>query len=205
MGQEVMSDRQMLLLARRTIHQELQVLEAVMDALGDSFLACARLLVGCEGLVWVTGVGTSAAVGQRFSHILSCCGIRAMFLSPADGLHGHSAVLTPADLLVAMSRGGESDEVNEMVSIAKQLGTTTVAFVHNTASTLARTCHHVLPICSPTEYELMGYLATTSTVVFSAVCDALCAVVVEVKGFTPEQLGEVHPGGAVGKSFATRK
>ena len=98
-----------------------------------------------------------------------------MFLTPTDGLHGHSAVMTADDLLVAMSRGGESSEIIQMADIANQRGVTTVAFVHNTGSTLARTCRYVLPVRSKAEYELMGYVATTSTVAFSAMCDALSA------------------------------
>lgn len=125
-----------------------------------------------------------------------------MFLSPADGLHGHTGVMKSDDVLVAMSRGGESDEVNRMVQIAKQRRVTTVAFVHNTDSELARTCRHVVPVPSKQEYELMGYLATTSTVAFSAVCDALCAVVLEARGTTPEQLAQTHPGGAVGQTLS---
>ncbi len=111
----------------------------------------------------------------------------------------------PGDILVAMSRGGESSEVNQMVEIANQRGVTTVAFVHNTESTLARACQYVLAIRSKPEYELMGYVATTSTVAFSAMCDAVCAVVLEIKGYTPEELGQAHPGGAVGQALASSR
>ncbi len=128
-----------------------------------------------------------------------------MFLSPAEGLHGHAGILQPADLLVAMSRGGESNEVNQMVAIANQRKVATVAFVHNTSSTLAQASRLVLPIPSPQEYELMGFLATTSTVVYSAMCDALCAVVAKAKGFNPEEFGKIHPGGAVGQELGNQK
>ena len=192
-------------LGRKIMQQEVDTIQALAEGLGDPFWKCAQLLSSCSGLIWVTGVGTSAAVGARFAHILTCCGTRAMFLSPADGLHGHTGVMTPDDVLVAMSRGGESSEVNQMVNIANQRGVTTVAFVHNTDSALARACQYVLPIHSKQEYELMGYLATTSTVAFSAMCDALCAVVLEVKGYTPEQLSQTHPGGAVGRVLASSR
>ena len=188
-----------LALARKIMHQEKEAISELAEGLGDAFWTCARLLSDCPGLIWVTGVGTSAAVGSRFAHILTDCGARSMFLTPADGLHGHSAVMTADDLLVAMSRGGGSSEVNQMAEIANRRGVTTVAFVHNTDSTLAKTCQYVRPIRSKPEYELMGYVATTSTVAFSAMCDALCAIVLEVKGYTPEQLGQAHPGGAVGR------
>jgi len=190
-------------LARKTMRQEVETIQSLADGLDDAFWKCAQLLGSCSGLIWVTGVGTSAAVGTRFAHILTDCGARAMFLSPADGLHGHTGVITPDDLLVAMSRGGESSEVNQMVDIANQRGATTIAFVHNAASTLAQACQYVLPIRSKPEYELMSYLATTSTVAFSAMCDSLCAVVLEVKGYTPEQLGQTHPGGAVGQALTS--
>ena len=181
------------------IQQETETLQSLADGLGEPFLQTAGLLVRCQGLVWITAVGTSAAVGERFAHILTCSGARAMFLSPSDGLHGHAGIVSPEDLFVAMSRGGESQEVNQMVAIANSKGVPTIAFVHNTESTLARACRYLLPIPSPQEYELMGYLATTSTVAFSAMCDALCAVVAHARGFTPDAFARIHPGGAVGK------
>jgi arabinose-5-phosphate isomerase len=188
-------------LARVVLNQELETIQSLADGLDQTFVNCGRLIADCNGLVWVIGVGTSAAIGQRFAHILSCCGVRSMFLWPDEGLHGHSAVMIPGDLLIALSRGGESSQVNQMVAIANRRGLTTIAFIDNTGSRLARTCQYVLPIHSRQDYELMGYLATTSTVAFSAMCDALCAVVAEARGYTPQELRETHPGGAVGKSL----
>lgn len=187
-----------LQLGRTSMAQQIDSLQSLRDGLGEQYWHCARLLAECTGLIWVTAVGTSAAIGQRFAHILTCSGARSMFLSPTDGLHGHTGVLNADDILVAMSRGGETREVNQMVAIANQRGLTTIAFVHNTHSTLAASCQVVLPIQTPQEHELMGYLATTSTVAFSAMCDALCAVVLEAKDYNPEQFAKTHPGGAVG-------
>lgn len=192
-----------LALARQIMRQEMAAISELAEGLDETFWTCARLLSDCPGLIWITGVGTSMAVGSRFAHILTDCGARSMFLTPADGLHGHSAVMMPDDLLVAMSRGGGSSEVNQMAELANRRGVTTIAFVHNTESPLAQVCRYVLPIRSKQEYELMGYVATTSTVAFSAMCDALSAVVLEVKGYTPEQLGQTHPGGAVGRALTS--
>lgn len=192
-----------LQLAQKTIQQEIEALQTLVEGLNDAFWTCARLPGECSGLIWVTGVGTSAAVASRFAHILTDCGARSMFLSPADGLHGHAAVMMPGDVLVAISRGGESDEVIRMVETAAQRGITTVALVHDTDSTLALTCDYVLPVCSKQEYELMRYVATTSTVAFSAMCEALCAVVLETREYTVEQLAQAHPGGAVGQALGS--
>jgi len=193
---------QALDIGRAAIHQEALTLQKLEHELGESFWQCARLLIDCPGLVWITAVGTTAAVGMRFAHILTCSGARAMFLSPSDGLHGHTNIMEPGDVLVAMSRGGESQEVIQMVIIANQLGVKTIGFVNDLESSLARSAQYLLPIQSLQEYELMGYLATTSTVAYSAVCDALCSVLAQVKGFTPQQLAKVHPGGAVGQVLA---
>ena len=187
--------------AQMILKQEIDTLSSLSSELNASFWECAQLLSNCKGFIWTTGVGTSAQVAARFAHILTCCGERSMFLSPADGLHGHTGVISPEDLLVAMSRGGESDEVNQMVTIASSYRIPTIAFLHNLESTLARTCSHVLHIESQQEYELMGLIATTSTVAFSAMCDALCAIVIEINGYSAEQLHRTHPGGAVGKRF----
>ncbi len=194
---------QALDIGRAAIHNEALTLQKLEHELGEPFWQCAGLLIDCPGLVWITAVGTSAAVGMRFAHVLTCSGARAMFLSPSDGLHGHTKVMQPGDILVAMSRGGESQEVLQMVSIANRLDVKTIAFVHDLRSSLAHSARYLLPIQSPQEYELMGYLATTSTVAYSAVCDALCAVLAQAKGFTPEQFAKVHPGGAVGQVLAS--
>jgi len=193
---------QALDIGRAAIHQEALTLQKLEHELGESFWQCARLLIDCPGLVWITAVGTTAAVGMRFAHVLTCSGARAMFLSPSEGLHGHTNIMQPGEVLVAMSRGGESQEVIQMVIIANQLGVKTIGFVNDLESSLARSAQYLLPIQSLQEYELMGYLATTSTVAYSAVCDALCSVLAQVKGFTPQQLAKVHPGGAVGQVLA---
>lgn len=191
--------------AKRTIQQEIEALHKLQALLGDEFWQCARLLCDCKGVVWVTAVGTSATVAARFAHILTCSGGRSMFLATQDGLHGHTLVIQSNDVLVAMSRGGESQEVNQMTAIANRRQATSIAFVHDINSTLARTCQHILPIPSPQEFELAGYLATTSTVAFSAMCDALCAVVIAEKGFDPKEFGTTHPGGAVGEVLTNPK
>lgn len=192
-------------LARQTIAQEAEALQAIAAELGDAFWETCELIAGCKGLVWVTGVGTSGSVGSRFAHILTDCGVRSVFLSPDLGLHGHSGALSASEVLVAISRGGESVEVNEMSAIANARSLETIAFVDNVASTLARTCRHVLRVHSPSEHELGGYCATTSTVACSAMCDAVCAVVLKLKGYTVEEFRHTHPGGAVGVAVSKDK
>jgi len=197
-------DEELLGLAKRVIQQDILVLESIQGNLGDEFCACARKLASCTGIIWITGVGTSAYVGQRFAHILTCSGVRSMFLSPIEGLHGHSGIFRPMDLLVVISRGGESEEVVEMAQIAHRLSIPVMALVQNLESRLAKLANLVLPIQSPDEYELGGYLATTSTVVVSAICDAICAVILRERGNSLHNLVDTHPGGAVGRFLRSK-
>jgi arabinose-5-phosphate isomerase len=194
---------QALALARRSMEQEVDALQALRQGLDERFYRAAVTIASCPGMVWTAGVGTSAAVAERFAHILNCCGRRSMFLHPSDSMHGHAGVMAEGDLLVAMSRGGESAEVNALVAIARRLGVSSIAMVHRTESTLAQACDLVLPVPSKQEYELQGVIATTSTVAYCAMCDALAAVAWEITGYTLEKFGRTHPGGAVGKLFTT--
>jgi arabinose-5-phosphate isomerase len=196
-----MEQRQALELARETIRNEADALMALLPDLGEAFWTTCTLIAGCPGIVWITGVGTSAAMGSRFAHILTDCGVRSFFMSPDIGLHGHSGAMAPGEVLVAISRGGESGEVNSMATIGNSRGLETIAFAENLQSPLARTCRHVLPMRSPQEYEVGGYCATTSTVVCAAMCDAIAAVTLKLKGYTIEEFRGTHPGGAVGKSM----
>jgi D-arabinose 5-phosphate isomerase GutQ len=193
---------QALALAREILIQEGDILHSLAEELGVPFWTTCQRIAGCPGLVWVTGVGTSAAVGLRFAHILTDCGVRSMFLPPDQGLHGHCGAMAPGEVLVAISRGGESVETNQMVEIANRRGLISIAMVHDEHSTTARQCRIVLPVHSPEEYEVGGYCATASSVAASAMCDAISAVVLKLTGYTLEAFRATHPGGAVGRNLA---
>lgn len=195
------NDSSQVEIASKTIRQEVDTLENLIHYLDQNFLEIAQKICNCQGLIWITAVGTSAAVAMRFAHILTCSGQRAMFLPPSDGLHGHTSIFREGDLLIAISRGGESSEVNQMVEIANKVGIETIAFGSNPDSQMAKLSDSILIIPCKQEYELMGVLATTSTIAYSAMCDALCAIVATQKGFSPENFARIHPGGAVGKKL----
>lgn len=195
-----MDANQALAIARRTLAQDAETLQALSNALDESFWIAARQIAACPGIVWVTGVGTSAAVGMRFAHVLTDCGVWSMFLPPDLGLHGHSGAMASGEVLVAISRGGESSEVNQMVEIANGLGVTTLALLGPSTTTLARLARGSLLIHTLDDYELGGYTATTSSLAASAVCDALAAVALQMTGYSPDRFRRTHPGGAVGRA-----
>lgn len=190
-------------LARDSVAAQIGALQALSAQFGESLPAAAHAIAACPGITWTSAVGTSSAVALRLAHILTDCGVRSMFLSPDLGLHGHSGAMASGEVLVAISRGGLSEEVNLLVGIARARGLATIGLLHDDTSPLAKLCDLVIPVRTPAELELGGYCATTSSLAASAVGDALCALVLQITGYSPAQLAQTHPGGAVGKALAS--
>lgn len=197
-----MNTEAILALARGTVRQEAQAVAAIAEQLDESLGQVAELLLGCPGHVLVAGVGTSHAVAWRMAHLLSCAGTPALFLHPADSLHGSAGAITAKDIVIAISKGGETDEINRFVAIARRRGAKIVGLTEGPDSTLAHQSDLVLRVCAPPEVDPYGMIATGSSLVNAAVGDALCAVLLQLRGYTREQFGQTHPGGAVGKKLA---
>jgi arabinose-5-phosphate isomerase len=185
-------------LASNVIQQESAAINALLDQLDENFEHAAQALLVCQGHVLVAGAGTSHAVGARLAHLLSCCGTPALFIHPGDSQHGLSGAVTDKDVLVAISKGGETTEINYLARIAKQRGARLIALTEKPGSTLGQMSDIVLKVVAPPEVDPYGMIATGSSLVNSAYCDALCVVMLNLRGYSKEQFGETHPGGAVG-------
>lgn len=197
-----MTAEEILELARSALRQEAEAVAATMSQLDDSLAQVAELLLSCEGHVLVTGVGTSHAVAWRMAHLLSCAGTPALFIHPADSLHGSAGAVTGRDVLIAISKGGETDEINRFVSIARGRGAKIVGLTERPQSTLGRQSDLVLQVVAPPDVDPYGMIATGSSLVNAAVGDALCVVLLRLRGYSRDQFGQTHPGGAVGKRLA---
>lgn len=188
-----------LTLAKETIERHARVLQGVADRLGDEVVRTAQLLLECRGKVFVAGVGTSHAVAWRCAHLLSCSGVPAVFLHPGDALHGGSGAINGEDVVILISKGGRSDEVNKLAQIARGAGATTVAITGTPDNPLAQLVDLVLHVPTPHDADIHGTIATGSSLAASAVCDALCAIAVGEKGYSSSRFLQIHPGGAVGQ------
>ena len=158
-------------------------------------------LFHCTGHVLVTGVGTSAAVAQRFAHLLSVCGTPAIYINATDFLHGGSGAIRSDDVLYVFSKGGQSNEVNDLVKIAQLRKAKVIAQTEKPVSVLGRMADEVFHITTLGDVDPFGMMALGSSLVNCAACDAICVVLLELRGYTREAFGETHPGGAVGKMF----
>ena len=185
-----MDEQQILETAAQVIEIESQAVASLVQA--------ARVMLECQGHVIVAGAGTSHAVALRFAHLLSCCGTPALFLHPGDSQHGASGAIRPEDVLVALSKGGETVEVNFLAKTAKERGATVIGLTEKPASTLARLSDITLEIRAPEGVDPYGMIATGSSLFNAAFCDALCVVLLKLRGYSRDQFGQTHPGGAVG-------
>lgn len=192
-------DAQVLAEARDVVRREAAGLLAVADQLDGSFLEVVRLLLACRGKVFVTGAGTSGAVARRMSHLLSVCGTPAVHVSAMDALHGTMGALTEGDVLIAISRGGGSAEINEFVRRAAQIGVRTVAVTANDVSPLTEAADVVVVLTSPPDVDPGEVIAMGSTLTVAVWGDALAYVLMRLRGYGWQQVLHSHPGGAVGQ------
>ena len=193
-----MSDQELRELAGRVIASEGRAVFAAAASLDSSFVAVARLLCACRGKVVVVGSGTSGAVAARAAHLLSVGGTPAFHLSPADGLHGGLGVLRADDIVLALSKNGGSQELNEFCRRARSLCGSLVAITARQKSELVSLVDHAVILTLDDDADLGSVVATGSSLATGALIDALVEVGRVVRGYSWQQLLFTHPAGAVG-------
>lgn len=184
--------------AKELVRSEARAVSDVADQLDETLVGLADLLEAMPGKIITSGLGTSGTIARRLAHLLTVTGTPAFFLSPSDGLHGSSAVGVPGDTLIAISKGGESDELIEMAQIMRQRGVQVVALCASRSNPLARGADYVALVDS-TSADPGGIVAMGITLAQGAYGDALALMLMERKGYTWSQVVQSHPGGAVGK------
>ena len=196
-----MNEQQIMEMASDVIKLESKAVASLVDQLKPTLVQAAQAMLDCKGHVLVSGSGTSHAVALRFAHLLSCSGTPALFLHPGDSQHGAAGAVRAEDVLVAMSKGGETAEVNFLVNVARERGATVIGITEKPASTLGKLSNITLEIKAPEGVDPYGMIATGSSLFNSAFCDALCVVLLNLRGYSLEQFGQTHPGGAVGQKL----
>ncbi len=191
-----------LALANEVVQREAEAVASLTSQFDHSFVEVVRVILACEGHVLVAGAGTSHAVAYRLAHLLSCCGTPALFIYPGDAQHGGGGAVTARDVLLLISKGGETQEINNLAHIARQRGATVIAITENLGSTLAQLSDYVVRVSAPPGVDPYGMIATGSSLVNAAWGDALCSVLLNLRGYTKEEFGKTHPGGAVGKKLS---
>jgi arabinose-5-phosphate isomerase len=183
------------------VEREAEAVKALAGQFEDGLEGVVDLLLNCHGHVLVTGAGTSRSVAGRFAHLLSCCGTPALFISAADSLHGGSGAITANDVVFVISKGGRSAEINQFAELAKARGAKLIAQTEKPDSPLGQMSDAVYKVTALGEVDPFGMIATGSSLVNAAAGDALCVLLLEQRGYSKEEFGGTHPGGAVGKKL----
>jgi len=188
--------------ARAVVAREAQAVRSLGDQFDESLMDVLDLLLNCQGHVLVAGMGTSHAMAQRFAHLLSCCGTPALCIDTADSLHGGAGAITSRDTLFVISKGGQSAEVNQLAEIARARGAKIIAQTENPEAPLGRLSDVVFGVKASADIDPYGMIATGSSLVNGAAGDVLCLLLLELGGYSPQEFGLTHPGGAVGRKLA---
>jgi len=169
-----------------------------------SVVRAIDLIADCEGKLVVMGIGKSGVIAQKIAQTFTSTGTVSMFLHPSDALHGSLGVITPGDVIIALSNSGETDEILALLPALKHRGVSIIAIVGNTDSALARQSDVVLDASVDKEACPLNLAPTTSTTVALAIGDALAMTLMESRGLTAEQFAVNHPAGRLGKRLTLK-
>jgi len=194
------SDR-ILASAVRVLKSEAEAVDDLARRLDASFPRAVEIAASCTGKIAVAGMGKSGIICKKIAATLSSTGSPAIFLHAAEAMHGDLGLLGLHDVVLALSKSGETEEILQILNVAKRLGLPVIAMSGNPASTLARHADVNLDVSVPEEACPLGLAPTTSTTATLAMGDALAIALMERKGFRVEDFASVHPAGAIGKKL----
>lgn len=190
--------------ARRVLQMERDALAEAETRLGDELAHAVEMIARSEGRVIVCGVGKSGLIGRKIAATLTSTGTPAVFLHPADSVHGDLGIVGESDVAILISKSGESDELLSLLEHLKRLGVGTIAITGESSSTLAVNSDVALDAWVREEACPHGLAPTTSTTVALALGDALAVALLEEKGFGADDFARIHPGGSLGRKLLTR-
>ncbi len=184
---------------RRVIHLEAEALKKLADGLDSGFGAACALLSGCRGRIVVVGMGKSGHIGGKIAATLASTGTPAFFVHPGEASHGDLGMITPDDVVLAISNSGETAEILTILPIIKRMGVRLLAMTGAPDSSLGRQADVHLTVAVDKEACPLNLAPTSSTTAALAMGDALAVALFESRGFTPEDFARSHPGGRLGR------
>lgn len=199
-----LSSEQILQTALRTIREEAAAIEQLSRFVTPAFAEVVQLILQSHGRVIVTGIGKSANIAAKLVSTLNSTGTPASFLHAADALHGDLGMIRPDDIIICLSKSGDTPEIKVLVPLLKLMGNKLIGFAGNMDSYLAKNCDYVLNTTVNREACPNNLAPTASTTAQLVMGDALAVALLECRGFTTEDFARYHPGGALGKRLYLR-
>ncbi|TAH52787.1 MAG: KpsF/GutQ family sugar-phosphate isomerase [Betaproteobacteria bacterium] len=190
-------------LARRVLHIEAAAVSALADRIGSEFAQAVDLIRRRNGRVIVTGIGKSGHIARKLAATLASTGTPAYFVHAAEAAHGDLGMITPEDVVIALSNSGSSEEVLTIVPLVKRQGARLITMTGNPESPLAREADVHLDAAVGEEACPLNLAPTASTTAALALGDALAVALLDARGFGAEDFARSHPGGALGRRLLT--
>jgi len=187
--------------AKRVLRVEAQSILDLAERIDENFLRAVELLYPCEGKVVLMGMGKSGLIGRKIASTFASTGTPAFFLHPAEGVNGDFGMLAKEDVVIAISKSGETREILEVLPLIKRNGNRLITLTGNLNSTLSKAGDVSLNVHVKEEACPLGLAPTASTTATLALGDALAITLMEKKGFKEEDFALLHPGGTLGKKL----
>ena len=199
-----MKSGDILLAAKRTVRQEAKAIAELANLINEDFVKAIKLIDSCPGRVVVSGIGKSAIVAQKIVATLNSTGTPSIFMHAADAIHGDMGMIQQHDVVVIISKSGDSPEIKVLIPILKNFGNALIAMVGQTKSFLALHADIILDTTVAEEACPHNLAPTTSTTAQMVMGDALAICLMEAKGFSSGEFAKFHPGGTLGKKLYLR-
>jgi len=195
------TNNEILSIAKDVLDNEASAILKVKDILNESFCKAVDILFNCKGKIVVTGMGKSGNIGKKISATLTSTGTTAVFLNPAEAIHGDIGILAENDVLLALSKSGNTEEINTIIPFVKRLGIPVISIVNEKDSSLDKSSDVSLYINVDKEACPMNLAPTTSTTAMLALGDAIAVTLMHKKGISENEFKLFHPGGMIGKQL----
>jgi arabinose-5-phosphate isomerase len=199
-----MNNKSIIATAQNTIELEASAIKNLVNFINDDFANAVNKIAASTGRLVVSGIGKSAIIAQKIVATLNSTGTPALFMHAADAVHGDLGMIQKEDVIIIISKSGDSPEIKVLAPLIKSFGNTLIGIVGNTSSFLAKQCDIVLNTTVSQEACPNNLAPTTSTTAQMVMGDALAVCLMQVKGFGTADFARFHPGGMLGKKLYLR-
>ncbi len=198
------TNKNILEIARKTIESESKSIAKLADLLTDDFVNAVEIIFNSKGRLVVTGIGKSAIIAQKIVASMNSTGTPSLFLHASEAIHGDLGMVQPHDVIICISKSGNSPEIKVLIPILKHFGNSLIAITGNTTSFLAKGADFILDTTVENESCPNNLAPTNSTTAQLVMGDALAVCLMELREFKAQDFAKYHPGGALGKKLLLR-
>jgi arabinose-5-phosphate isomerase len=191
-------------LAKEVIEKEASAVANLKNYIDKSFTEISMLIFKSTGRLVITGIGKSAIIANKIVATMNSTGTPAIFMHAADAIHGDLGIIQPEDIVIFISKSGNTPEIKVLVPLIRKMGNTLIAMVSNIDSYLANHANFVLRTTVDDEACPNNLAPTSSTTAQMVMGDALAVTLLKLRGFTQQDFAKLHPGGSLGKRLYTR-